>query len=81
MFPTIKEVVVGETGIDIFPRVKDKSQIINDFGKNDVMHFYGDRMDKAGNDYPLKKVILDKKQGHCFYVKDYKETWKLLKQL
>ena len=81
MFPTIQAVVGGETGIDIFPRGKDKSQIINDFGKNDVMHFYGDRMDKAGNDYPLKKVILDKKQGHCYNVKDYKETWKLLKQL
>ncbi len=81
MFPTIQAVVGGETGIDIFPRGKDKSQIIKDFDKNDNLHFFGDRMDKAGNDYPLKKVILDRKQGTCYNVEDYRETWKILKTL
>ena len=36
-------------------------------------------MDKDGNDYPLKKVIIDNDLGHCYNVKDYKETWKILK--
>jgi 3-deoxy-D-manno-octulosonic acid (KDO) 8-phosphate synthase len=35
------------------------------------------RMDKDGNDYPLKKVI-DKDLGFCYNIKDYKETWKIL---
>ena len=48
---------------------------------NDNLHFFGDRMDKAGNDYPLKKVILDRKQGTCYNVEDYRETWKILKTL
>ena len=49
----------GETGIDISPKGADKSQIVNDFDPNDVLHFYGDRMDLQGNDYPLKKVIIN----------------------
>ena len=50
-FPDIEAVVGGETGIDIFPVGKDKSQIINDFNKDDKLYFFGDRMDKDGNDY------------------------------
>mgnify|MGYP001424212769 FL=1 len=80
LFPAIQAVVGGETGIDIFPRGKDKSQIVKDFDPNDILHFFGDRMDKAGNDYPLKKVILDNDLGMCYSVKDWKHTWKLLKE-
>ena len=35
LFPAIQAVVGGETGIDIFPRGKDKSQIVDDFEQND----------------------------------------------
>ena len=80
-FPAIQAVVGGETGIDIFPRGKDKAQIVNDFNEfEDTLHFFGDRMDKAGNDYPLKRVILDNDLGMCYSVKDWKHTWKLLKE-
>ena len=37
-------------------------------------------MDKAGNDYPLKRVIVDNDLGLCYNVKDWKHTWKLLKE-
>ena len=56
-FPDIEAVVGGETGIDIFPVGKDKSQIINDFNKDDKLYFFGDRMDKDGNDYTLSKQV------------------------
>tara|TARA_Y100001958_G_C21062640_1_gene424936 strand:- start:42 stop:782 length:741 start_codon:yes stop_codon:yes gene_type:complete len=80
LFPAIQAVVGGETGIDIFPRGNDKSQIVKDFNpKKDILHFFGDRMDPAGNDYPLKKVILDRDLGMCYSVNDWKHTWKLLK--
>ena len=80
-FPAIQAVVGGETGIDIFPYGKDKAQIVEDFDDlNDTLHFFGDRMDPAGNDYPLKKVILDNDLGVCYSVDDWKHTWKLLKQ-
>ena len=71
----------GETSIDISPKGKDKSQILVDFDPRDEIHFFGDRMDPAGNDYPLKKEIIDKDLGMCYNIKDYNETWKLLKHL
>jgi len=80
LFPDIEARVGGETGIDIYPKGSDKGQIVKDFDPvNDILHFFGDRMDVAGNDYPLKKVILDKDLGFCYNIKDYKETWKILK--
>ena len=69
----------GETGIDISPKGADKSQIVNDFDPNDVLHFYGDRMDTMGNDYPLKKVIIDNDLGFAIGVNGWKDTWEKLK--
>ena len=79
-FPELKAVVGGETGIDIFPKGYDKSQIIRDFDPTDTLHFFGDAMEPTGNDYPLKKVIIDNDLGYCYNVKDYKETWKILRE-
>lgn len=81
MFPDIDAKVGGETGIDIFPKGNDKSQILRDFDPNDVIHFFGDAMHKEGNDYPLKREIIDNDFGVCYNVKDYKETWKFLKSV
>ena len=69
----------GETGIDISPKGADKSQIIYDFDINDTLHFYGDRMDLHGNDYPLKKVLWERGNSSTHEVKDWKNTWELLK--
>jgi len=79
-FPEIQAVVGGETGIDIFPKGHDKSQIVRDFDPGDELHFFGDRMDEAGNDYPLRKIILDNDLGFCYNVRDYEHTWELLKK-
>ena len=69
----------GETGIDISPKGADKSQIIYDFDINDTLHFYGDRMDPQGNDYPLKKALWERGNSSTHEVKDWKNTWELLK--
>jgi len=69
----------GETGIDISPKGKDKSQIIYDFHQNDTLHFFGDRMDSQGNDYPLKKVIIDNDLGLAIQVNGWQDTWEKLK--
>ena len=69
----------GETGIDISPTGSDKSQIIYDFDDNDMLHFYGDRMDLQGNDYPLKKVLWERGNSSTHQVNDWKDTWELLK--
>jgi phosphomannomutase len=78
-FPELIARPGGETGIDISPKGADKSQIVNDFDLDDVLYFYGDRMDLAGNDYPLKKVIIDNDLGFAITVDGWKDTWSKLK--
>ena len=81
-FPSIEAVVGGETGIDIYPVGADKGQILRDFHPQDHIHFFGDRMDNDGNDYPLKKALEKRKGPHnCYHVTDWKETFSILKDL
>jgi phosphomannomutase len=78
-FPTITAAVGGETGIDIYRKGGDKSQILDDFdAPYSEIYFFGDRMEQGGNDYPLS-VHLKSKQ--VFAVKDWKDTWEILKTL
>ena len=78
-FPHLEAKVGGETGIDIFPKGSNKSQILRDFGKDDCLHFFGDAMHPEGNDYPLKQIIVDKDLGYAYTIDDYKETWEILR--
>ena len=80
-FKYVDAKVGGETGIDIFPIGADKSQIVKDFDPTDELHFFGDAMEPQGNDYPLKKVLIDKDLGLCYNIKNWEDTWKLLKNV
>ena len=74
-YPDLQSDVGGETGIDIFKKGCNKAQILDEFTSTDRIKFYGDRVDPAGNDYPLA-VLLEPHQ--VFAVKDWKHTRKLL---
>lgn len=77
-FPDIQAKVGGETGIDIFPKGCDKSQILKDFDLDtDYILFFGDRMDTDGNDKPLADA---NSKGKNFHVTDWQHTWNLLKE-
>lgn len=78
-WPDITASVGGETGIDIFEKGKDKAQIIRWFKPEDSLIFFGDRIDPVGNDWTLAQAIIDNGMGMCYNVKDYKETWDILK--
>lgn len=80
-WPNIKAVVGGETGIDIFQQGGDKSQILRYIPEDVKIHFYGDRMDPVGNDYPLAKAINEQKRGVCYHVKDWRDTWRTLQAI
>jgi len=80
-FPALQARIGGQTGIDISPLGADKSQILKDFPEEDQLHFFGDDMREAGNDFPLAKVILDNQQGCCYSVRDWKDTWNYLQTL
>ena len=74
-FPDITATVGGETGIDIYRKGGDKSQILDDFNNDDKIYFFGDKVSPGGNDWPLA-VKLDK--NRCFNVKDWRDTWERL---
>ena len=76
-FQDITATVGGETGLDIHRTGADKSQILEDFDSDDKIHFFGDRMEQGGNDYPLAKA---NKRGNNYHVKDWKHTWELLRE-
>lgn len=75
----IQAAVGGETGIDIFGRGHDKSQVIEYLHRNTI--FFGDRMDPNGNDYALMRSVIDNQLGRCYNVINWTETWKELIRL
>jgi hypothetical protein len=77
-FPELEARVGGETGIDIYPKGNDKSQILKDFSNDDKIYFYGDRMEPGGNDYPLAKALETFGNAESTQVADWKDTWKRL---
>ena len=73
-FPDIEALVAGETGIDIFPRGANKGQIWPDIRDFDV-HFFGDKMEEGGNDYPLAEK---NRHGTNQHGKNWEHTRKIL---
>ena len=72
-FPGLSVTLGGQTGIDIGPWGSDKSQILRDFSKDDELHFFGDRMEKGGNDYSLAEAVKEM-GGYPHHVKDWEDT-------
>ena len=81
-FKDLHASVGGEISIDIAPRGNNKSQAADDLkGKYKNIHFFGDRMEYGGNDYPLALVIDLGKLGKTYRVNNYKDTLEILKTL
>lgn len=74
-FPNITATVGGETGIDIYRKGGDKSQILEDFNKDDKIFFFGDKMEPGGNDWPLAAKLDEKR---CYNVNGWRDTWERL---
>jgi len=74
-FPNITATVGGETGIDIYRKGGDKSQILEHFSGIDDIYFFGDKIELGGNDYPLANKLNNKR---CFNVKNWRDTWERL---
>ena len=76
-FPDVTASVGGETGIDIYRKGADKSQILYDFNSDDTIHFFGDRMEPGGNDHSLALALNFK---DCFHTQNWQHTWELLQK-
>tara|TARA_R100000700_G_C3174379_1_gene149018 strand:- start:2195 stop:2914 length:720 start_codon:yes stop_codon:yes gene_type:complete len=77
-FPNLSVALGGQTGLDIGPLGSDKSQILRDFSGDDELHFFGDRIEKGGNDHTLAMKIVENMMGVAYNVKDYTETRTIL---
>lgn len=73
MFSRLECVTGGETGIDIFLKGHDKSQIAK-YVKPFV--FFGDRCEVGGNDHTIFKAA-----DNGYHVKDWQETHRILKAM
>lgn len=73
-FPELDFTIGGETGIEVHPKGKDKSQVKEWVRK--PIHFFGDKCEEGGNDYPLAKV-----SDKVYHVKNWQETQKILRTI
>ena len=68
--------VAGETGLDIMEIGSDKGQIVKYIQQ--PIHFFGDKMQRGGNDYPLR--IMLGKDSKWEEVDDWQQTYSILKK-
>ena len=77
-FPDLQATIGGETGLDIFPKGWDKSQITKmHFEDCSDVYFFGDKMEEGGNDFTLAEEVISR-GGQAFAVTDYMDTWETL---
>ena len=68
----------GEISIDIYPIGKDKSQILDDlYGE---VHFFGDKCNRGGNDYPLVVRMRNDIEHKVHLVRGPEHTRKLIER-
>jgi phosphomannomutase len=70
-FPRLEATVAGETGIDIYLKGNDKSQIVKNVKP---FIFFGDKTEPGGNDHTIS-LLADK----CYTVSGWEETFSILK--
>ena len=72
-FPEVEATSGGETGIDIYERGRDKSQIAE---KLTPFTFFGDAIFPGGNDYTIAQ-----KADKYYKITDWQETFKILQAI
>ena len=78
-FPEIEASVGGQISIDIYPKGKNKGQILDELEGS--ISFFGDRCEPGGNDYPIVKMLFPLIDEHTIHsVKNWRNTWEILKK-
>ena len=85
-FPDLDAVLGGQISIDIYPKGKDKFQILDIIEqerliKPDEYIFIGDRTKKGGNDYPLAKLMEETDNCKYFQTEGIEQTMEILQWL
>ena len=89
-------VIGGQISIDIYPKGKDKSQVMKHITDNIIREvhpdiynddtefiFIGDGIDNGGNDYPLAQILKhkDTPYGYAYQTDGWEHTQKILEKL
>ena len=69
--------VAGETGIDLMHNNMSKAKTL-DYLEKDSVKFFGDKMKKGGNDFPLANKL---NRDQCFPVEKWQDTHQRLVEL
>jgi phosphomannomutase len=78
MFTDLHASIGGETGIDIYPKGWDKSQVLKmHFEDCSDVCFFGDKIEECGNDYTIAEGVIER-GGQVFAVTDFYDTWETL---
>ncbi len=79
-FPSLSAQVAGDTSVDLFPRGKDKSQVLDHIAQ--PVYFFADRTAPGGNDHSLAQALHARNDGsRVFAVDNWEHTWSLLREL
>ena len=71
-YPDLFFSIGGEISIDIYPKGKDKSQILKDMTGECI--FFGDKCSKGGNDFEISTMV-----KRSYNVSDWKQTEEILR--
>lgn len=80
-FPDISAVVGGETGLDIFPKGKDKQQVLDFLPRDREIHFFGDKIRRGGNDHSIAMAIERQNRGRYYDVISWENTRDILESI
>ena len=86
-FKDLDAVIGGQISIDIYPKGKDKSQVLEHIENIEEKYcpdkyiFIGDRTMKDGNDYPLAKLMTGKCFRDFYQTEGPEQTQKILEKL
>ena len=83
-FPDLEASVGGQISIDIYPKGKNKAQVLQDI--IGPITFFGDKCEFGGNDFPIVErlgQLNEETNLSCtiYEVKDYNDTWNILRNL
>lgn len=82
-WPDLEATVGGQISIDIYPKGKNKAQVLGDI--IGPITFFGDKCQPGGNDFPIVDRLhhlneTTKLACTIHEVTDYKDTWDILKR-
>lgn len=79
-YPDLTFEIGGEISLDIYPQGKDKSQILNTLGTQNI-YFFGDGIEPGKNDYSLAQALATHNNSESFAVTCWQNTKEFLEKL